>query len=435
MTKIKKFLHSKKLVTIVWVVGIIVIWEIFAFIVQATKRTPINVLPHIWQIIGSFFSDSKVSGQLTMAELIGQSCAETLLRAGLGFLIGTVVGYVLALLMNLSGVVEKIAFPYLMLIQMIPILGMAPIILAITGDINTSRIVIAAILTFYPVSTNVLAGFKAVEREKHELMYSYAANKFQLYTKTLIPSCIPYFFTGLKISAPMAITASILVDTLQGGNGLGCMLSQSLKGWAYACEHTEEAAEIVFAAGSSVSAAHQSYMAGEVAKLVTTDMNGNSVSAANVGNMDETAMQQTLDLAKKYIILEDSAAKEKLASMKLDDIRSTAYLTYDKEKDGAPEKTSVSVQLKWLPQAQFMGYYVAKAKGYYDEVGLDVNIVSGGGDISETTAVYNGTVDFGVTWVSNLINANAGGMELLEVAQVYQRSGLVLVYKNDKFTK
>lgn len=218
-------------------------------------------------------------------------------------------------------------------------------------------------------------------------------------------------------------------------NTVKAFVSASMKGWAYACEHPDEAAEIVFEAGSSVSAAHQSYMAGEVAKLVTTDMNGKSVSASDVGNMDETAMQQTLDLAKKYIILADSAAKEKLASMTLDDIRSTAYLKYDPAADGAPEKTSVSVQLKWLPQAQFMGYYVAKAKGYYDEVGLDVNIVSGGGDISETTAVYNGTVDFGVTWVSNLINANAGGMELLEVAQVYQRSGLVLVYKNDKFKK
>ena len=124
-----------------------------------------------------------------------------------------------------------------------------------------------------------------------------------------------------------------------------------------------------------------------------------------------------------------TSAKDKLQAMTLDDIRSKDYLTYDKEKDGAVEKSAVSVPLKWLPQAQFMGYYVAKAKGYYDEVGLDVTIVSGGGDISETTAVYNGTVDFGVTWVSNLINANAGGMDLLEVAQVYQRSGLVLVYK------
>ncbi|MFI3206297.1 MAG: ABC transporter permease subunit, partial [Clostridia bacterium] len=100
----------------------------------------------------------------------------------------------------------------------------------ITGDIGTSRITIAAILTFYPVATNTLAGFQAVQKEKHELMYSYAANKFQLYTKTLIPACLPYFFTGLKISAPMAITASILVDTLQGDVGLGCLMSQSLKG-------------------------------------------------------------------------------------------------------------------------------------------------------------------------------------------------------------
>ena len=216
-------------------------------------------------------------------------------------------------------------------------------------------------------------------------------------------------------------------------NTVKAFVSASMKGWAYACEHPDEAAEIVFEAGSSVSADHQAYMASEVAKLVTTDMNGNTVSAADVGNMDEAAMQQTLDLAKQYIILEDSTAKDKLASLTLDDIRSTDFLSYDPETDGAPEKTSVSVQLKWLPQAQFMGYYVAQAKGYYDEVGLTVDIISGGGDISETTAVYNGTVDFGVTWVSNLINANAGGMELLEVAQVYQRSGLVLVYKNSNY--
>ena len=212
-------------------------------------------------------------------------------------------------------------------------------------------------------------------------------------------------------------------------NTVKAFVSASMKGWYYACEHPDEAAQIVFEAGSSVSADHQAYMAKEVAKLVTTDMKGNTVSADKVGQMQDEAMQQTLDLAKKYIILEDASAKEKLQSLTLDDIRSTDYLTYDKDKDWAVEKSAVSVQLKWLPQAQFMGYYVAKAKGYYDEVGLDVTIVSGGGDISETTAVYNGTVDFGVTWVSNLINADAGGMDLLEVAQVYQRSGLVLVYK------
>ena len=215
-------------------------------------------------------------------------------------------------------------------------------------------------------------------------------------------------------------------------NTVKAFTTASMKGWVYACEHPDEAAEIVFKYGSSVSADHQKYMASEVAKLVTTDTKGNSVPAANVGQMDDEAIQQTLDLAKQYIKINDAAAVEKLQALTLDDIRSKDYLTYD---GGAVEKADLKIQLKWLPQSQFMGYYVALDKGYYTEVGLNVEIVSGGGDVSETVAVNNGTVDFGVTWVSNLINANAGGMELVEVAQVYQRSGLVLCYKKSQFTK
>lgn len=134
-------------------------------------------------------------------------------------------------------------------------------------------------------------------------------------------------------------------------------------------------------------------MASEVKKLVETDTKGNIVT--DYGKMDEEAMQQTLDLAKQYISLDDSAAAEKLQTLTLDDIRDTSYWESGMAKDfGEPEKKDVSVQLKWLPQCQFMGYFVAEAKGYYDEVGLNVDIISGGGDIGETTAVNNGTVDF-----------------------------------------
>ncbi len=230
MKKVKKILTSKIFVIFIWISALFVLWEVCAAHVAETKRTPENILPHISGIINSLLSDKKINGSQTALQMVLENAGATLSRAGVGYLIGIASGFVLALLMSLSGIVEKIAFPYLMLIQLIPILGMAPIINAITGDIAVSRIVIAAILTFYPVATNTLAGFKSVQKEKHELMYSYAANKFQIYTKTMIPACIPYFFTGLKISAPMAITASILVDTLQGGIGLGCLLSQSLKG-------------------------------------------------------------------------------------------------------------------------------------------------------------------------------------------------------------
>ncbi|MGN0374511.1 MAG: ABC transporter permease [Butyrivibrio sp.] len=225
----KKLRIPKWLPMAVWIIAIIVVWEIFASRVEAVKRTPENIMPHLKQIWDALISSKKVAGGKTALQVVMSSAGITLLRALYGFMAGSVLGFILALVMKLSGVVEKIIFPYLMLIQMIPILGMAPIILSITGDINVSRIVIAAILTFYPVATNTLAGFNAVEREKYELMYTYAANKGTIYRKVLIPNSIPYFFTGLKIAAPMAITASILVDTLQGDGGLGCMLSQSLK--------------------------------------------------------------------------------------------------------------------------------------------------------------------------------------------------------------
>ncbi len=229
MKTITKIKNSKALVTLVWVLGLLVIWEIFAFIIQATKRTPENIMPHVWQIFYSLIDPKPVSNGMSCMQVVLFNAGQTLSRAGQGFMIGTLIGFALAILMKLSHIVEKIAAPYLMLIQLIPILGMAPIILAMTHDIGSSRIIIAAILTFYPVATNTLAGLNSVEKQKYELMYSYAAKKSTVYFKMLIPSCIPYFFTGLKIAAPMAITASILVDTLQGDGGLGCMLSQSLK--------------------------------------------------------------------------------------------------------------------------------------------------------------------------------------------------------------
>lgn len=227
--KVNKIFDHKWASTLLWIIAMIIVWEIAACIVAATKRTPENILPHLYQIVAAVFSPKEVSSGMTAIMIVLTSARATILRSLLGFLLGIAAGFLLALIMKMSGLLEKMLFPYLMLIQLIPVLGLAPIVLSITGDINKSRIIIAAILSFYPVATNTLAGFKSVSRDKYDLMYTYAAKKRTIYTKVLIPSAIPYFFTGTKIAAPMAITASILVDTLQGDGGLGCMLSQSLK--------------------------------------------------------------------------------------------------------------------------------------------------------------------------------------------------------------
>ena len=160
MKRIKRIADQKYFMTVLWIFILIAAWEAFAFLVAATKRTPENILPHLSGIIESIFSSKTINGGQTALQMVMTNAAATLSRAGIGYLIGIVCGFVLALLMSLWRPIEKIAFPYLMLIQMIPILGMAPIINALTGDITMSRIVIAAILTFYPVATNTLAGFR-----------------------------------------------------------------------------------------------------------------------------------------------------------------------------------------------------------------------------------------------------------------------------------
>lgn len=88
---------------------------------------------------------------------------------------------------------------------------------------------------------------------------------------------------------------------------------------------------------------------------------------------------------------------------------------------------SLRIQLQWLPQAQFAGYYAAQALGYYADAGLDVTILTSRGDIQPVEAVLNGDADFGVTWLPSLLIANQAGADLVNIAQVFQRSGTVLV--------
>jgi NitT/TauT family transport system substrate-binding protein len=86
--------------------------------------------------------------------------------------------------------------------------------------------------------------------------------------------------------------------------------------------------------------------------------------------------------------------------------------------------TKVTLQLKWVTQAQFAGYYAAKAKGYYKQAGLDVTIKPGGTDIIPESVVAGGAAQFGIDWVSNLLAARDSGTKLVDIAQVFQRSGM-----------
>lgn len=94
---------------------------------------------------------------------------------------------------------------------------------------------------------------------------------------------------------------------------------------------------------------------------------------------------------------------------------------------GADGLTPVRLQLQWVAQSQFAGYYVAKDRGFYEEEGLDVTILEGAVDIVPQQVVAAGEAEFGIAWVPKMLASRAEGADLVNIAQVFQRSGTLQV--------
>lgn len=97
----------------------------------------------------------------------------------------------------------------------------------------------------------------------------------------------------------------------------------------------------------------------------------------------------------------------------------------------AQEKAPLTVQLKWVTQAQFDGYYVAKDKGYYDEEGLDVTIKPGGPDIAPVQVLAGGGADVVVEWMPAALAAREKGLAIVNIAQPFKKSGMMLTCRKD----
>ncbi|MBP2311127.1 ABC transporter substrate-binding protein [Azospirillum soli] len=91
----------------------------------------------------------------------------------------------------------------------------------------------------------------------------------------------------------------------------------------------------------------------------------------------------------------------------------------------------LTLQLKWVPQAQFAGYYVAHAKGFYKEAGLDVTIKSGGPDINPSQVIAGGGADVVVDWLPSALATREKGVPLVNIAQIFQKSGMMLTCRKD----
>jgi len=202
------------------------LWELYRWTWIETGWTwpfPVNdtTLPHVHVIVKALFEPSRTDGPLLITVLF-HSAVFTAKEAITGFAIGAVVGFALAVGLVHSKLAQRALLPYIVASQTIPILAVAPMVVVWLKAGWQSVAVIAAYLTFFPVTINTLRGLQAIEPRAHELMRSYAASKWQVLWRLRVPSSLPYLFSALKISATASVVGAIigeLPSSITGGLG------------------------------------------------------------------------------------------------------------------------------------------------------------------------------------------------------------------------
>lgn len=182
--------------------------------VPAEMRVVQTRLPFPSLVLLTLF-DPDNAGQLWGAGLV------TLRSAVLGFAIGGLVGFGLALLMDQTRAVERSLLPYVIASQMIPAIALGPIFYSVLRDENLARALIAAYVTFFPVTVNTLRGLRSVDPNALALMSSLAASRRQVYTMLRIPAALPYLFQALKIAATASVIGAIVVELMGAQQGIG----------------------------------------------------------------------------------------------------------------------------------------------------------------------------------------------------------------------
>src|SRR2546421_2117490 len=161
-------------------------------------------LPPLQNIFGALFDPARVNGPLLIT-LLWHSALFTAKEAAVGFAIGASVGFVLGVVLAHFNVLQRGLLPYIVASQTIPIIAIAPMVVVGLGNYGLAAwlrvAVIAAYLTFFPVTVNTIRGLSSVEPRALELMHSYAASSWSILWKLRVPAALPYLFAALQVSA------------------------------------------------------------------------------------------------------------------------------------------------------------------------------------------------------------------------------------------
>ncbi len=179
-------------------------------------------LPHWFNIVAALAAPVQRNAEDSLGQFLVGAAFYTWREAVIGFIVGALLGLLLATVFVHSQLAERALVPYVVASQTIPIVALAPMIVFAVGPNVTSVVVIATYLTFFPVTIAMIRGLRAPDPRALELMRSYAAGWWATYRKVRLPASMPYLFTALKIAATASIVGAIIGEGPGGiPNGLG----------------------------------------------------------------------------------------------------------------------------------------------------------------------------------------------------------------------
>lgn len=194
-------------------------WELAVRI----TNTPAFVIPAPSLVAGRFWEE--------LPMLLGQ-LGITLVGASIGFVIGLTVGIAGAVVMVHSRILERSLFPIAVVIKLIPFIALAPMLIVWLGYDVKPKILLAALITFFPVLVNCITGLRAVDPLALEFFQSVGASRWEILWRLRWSASLPYVFAALKIVLHLAVIGAIVAEYFGSRDGIGLVImrtSESLR--------------------------------------------------------------------------------------------------------------------------------------------------------------------------------------------------------------
>ena len=185
---------------------------------------PAYMLPSPAEVIKAFFTDFPV---------IMKHAFVTLQEALYGLFAGVALGFVISVLMDRFSFLYKALYPVLVITQTIPTIAIAPLLVLWMGFSLAPKITLVIITTFFPITVSLLDGFKSADSDAVRLLKSMGASRREIFRHIKLPSALPSFFSGLKVSASYAVVGAVIAEWLGGFEGLGVYMTRVKKAYAF----------------------------------------------------------------------------------------------------------------------------------------------------------------------------------------------------------